>query len=83
MRAPVRNLTLQRTIHSLRTDIKRALKRGNTLYDIADALKDGAIEIRVRTLELYLRRKPRHGAATDVDPCGEIKIDFEDTLVRP
>lgn len=36
-------------IRSLRPDIKRALRRGNTLYDVGEALKAGSIQIGVRT----------------------------------
>lgn len=55
-REPARNLTLERTIRSLRADIEVALKRGNNLYEIADALKAGSVDIGVRTLKNYLRR---------------------------
>ncbi len=57
MREPAKKLSLERTIRSLRPDIQRALKRGNNLFDIADALKGEAIHVGVRTLESYLRRR--------------------------
>lgn len=61
MREPAKKLSLERTIRSLRPDIQRALKRGNSLFDISDALKGEAIQVGVRTLESYLRRRPGKG----------------------
>jgi hypothetical protein len=43
----------------LRADIDEALKRGNSVEDIVDALKGSSIDIGVTTLKNYLRRGAR------------------------
>ena len=58
-REPSHSLTLERTIRSLRTEIDQALKRGNSVEDIVEALKGNSIDIGVTTLKNYLRRGTR------------------------
>ena len=72
-----RNLTLEHTIRSLRADIDEALKRGNSVEDIVDALKGSSIDIGVTTLKNYLRRgarkslkRPRRIPASSAPPVG-------------
>jgi hypothetical protein len=77
-REPARNLTLERTIRSLRPDIQRALKRGNSLFDIADALKGEAIQVGVRTLESYLRRR-----AGKARPAMSLEAPLASSAERP
>jgi hypothetical protein len=54
-----RNLTLEHTIRSLRPEIDEALKRGNSVEDIVEALRGSSIDIGVTTLKNYLRRGTR------------------------
>lgn len=54
-----KNLTLERTIRSLRADIEMALKRGITIEDILQALNGSSIDIGITTLKTYLRRGSR------------------------
>jgi IS30 family transposase len=61
-RDTARNLTLEHTIRSLRAEIDEALKRGNSVEDIVEALKGSSISIGVSTLKNYLRRSGRKPA---------------------
>jgi hypothetical protein len=63
-----KNLTLERTIRSLRADIAEALKRGSTIEDILQALNGSSIDVGITTLKNYLRRGTRKTKITRPRP---------------
>lgn len=52
-------LNLAQSIREMKGEIQAALKRGYTLEDIAQSLKDAQFEVGVPTLRAYLYRKNR------------------------
>ena len=62
-------LNLAQSIREMKSEIQAALKRGYTLEDIAQSLKDNQFEVGVPTLRAYLYRKNR-AAATAVNKRG-------------
>ncbi len=59
-----KNLSVERTIRSLRDDIEDALRRGSSIEDIVHALNGSSINIGVTTLKSYLRKRSRRGKIT-------------------
>jgi len=52
-------LNLAESIREMKTEIQAALKRGYTLEEIAQSLKDDQFDVGVPTLRAYLSRKNR------------------------
>jgi len=57
-------LNLAQSIREMKTEIQAALKRGYTLEDIAQSLKDNQFDVGVPTLRAYLYRKTRAATTT-------------------
>jgi IS30 family transposase len=62
-------LNLAQSIREMKSEIQAALKRGYTLEDIAQSLKDNQFDVGVPTLRAYLYRKNR-AATTAVNKRG-------------
>lgn len=62
-------LNLAQSIREMKTEIQAALKRGYTLEDIAQSLKDNQFDVGVPTLRAYLYRNTR-AATTTVNKRG-------------
>jgi hypothetical protein len=62
-------LNLAESIREMKSEIQAALKRGYTLEDIAQSLKDNQFDVGVPTLRAYLYRKNR-SATTAVNKRG-------------
>jgi IS30 family transposase len=62
-------LNLAQSIREMKIEIQAALKRGYTLEDIAQSLKDNQFDVGVPTLRAYLYRKNR-AATTAVNKRG-------------